>query len=175
MEGFLKVHAELDGGHAHNDEEKLKCTCDFIDATQKCVLNAIEQAPKPTPQILLLSASYGWQHLVMAHKAGLCLDVKYDKSKEVATNAGVLQQAGLVNIEDVPYDPCVGQVMRECFIETEDAFESQPNEAHPSFQYTECYKAKATRPSAPCEAPMLQHFIEHGDVIRDVWEAIKNY
>ena len=31
MEGFLKVHAELDGGHAHNDEEKLKCTCDFID------------------------------------------------------------------------------------------------------------------------------------------------
>ena len=58
-------------------------------ATQKCVLNAIEQAPKPTPQILLLSASYGWQHLVMAHKAGLCLDVKYDKSKEVATNAGM--------------------------------------------------------------------------------------
>jgi len=119
----------------------------------------------PDQQDLLHAISFKWQHLVMAHKAGLCLGVQCDSLKKVAVDAKILEKEGLENIEDLEYKPCVGKVMRECFSEADEWQNPQ------FFFFAECYEWKL----ASCNERMLQAYIAHGKAFRKFLTAGKNY
>ena len=55
----------------------------------KCLVEAAKNSTHPVPKILVYSVYYGWQHLVMLHKANLCLDVPFSELKNVANSPGM--------------------------------------------------------------------------------------
>ena len=68
------------------------------------------------------------------------------------------------------YKNCVGDAVRNCFINMETSFENQKDNAgNPSFFYIECYENEENT----CPAPMLHMFVEYGRVLKEMRDAIE--